>query len=145
MTCAQVTSGFGTSTQVSNVLGNFVGTGASFATWQYVPLVNTNTGFSVILSLGGVETLQMNGDLNENANFFMLVPVTPTITASISGSNIILSFPTQSGLNYTVYYKTNLTDPTWTQLGSSVPGDGTVKSVSDGITNSRRFYRLAAQ
>ncbi|MGD0261092.1 MAG: hypothetical protein ABSD29_14860 [Verrucomicrobiota bacterium] len=147
MTCAQVTSGFGTSVQASNVLGNFVGTGASFATWQYVPLVNTNTGLSVILSLGGVETLQMIGDLNENANFFMLVPVAgPTITASISGTNILVSFATQTGFSYTVYYKNNLRDLSWTQLGSSVLGDGTVKSVPDGIINgSSRFYRLVVQ
>jgi hypothetical protein len=147
MTCAQVTSGFGTSVQASNVLGNFVGTGASFATWQYVPLVNTNTGLSVILSLGGVETLQMIGDLNENANFFMLVPVAgPTITASISGTNILVSVATQTGFSYTVYYKNNLRDLSWTQLGSSVLGDGTVKSVPDGIINgSSRFYRLVVQ
>src|ERR1039457_390560 len=67
MQCAQVTNGAGTSLQSSNVLGNFVGTGASFATWQYVRLVNTNTGLPVVLSLGGVETLQMTGDANENA------------------------------------------------------------------------------
>ncbi len=73
---AQVTNGAGTSVQSSNVLGNFIGTGASFTTWQYVPLINTNTSLPVVLSLSGVETLQIMGDTNENANFFVLVPVT---------------------------------------------------------------------
>jgi hypothetical protein len=148
MQCAQVTSGAGTSLQTSNVLGNFIGSGTSFATWNYVPLTNATTGSLVILSLGGVETLQMTGDNNENANFFMLVPVVPAITASISGSNIILSFPTLSGLNYTVSYKNNLTDPSWTQLGSPVPGNGAVESVTDSnilLSQNHRFYRLAVQ
>ena len=85
--CAQVTSGAGTSIQTSNVLGNFVGTGASFATWQYVPLVNTNTGLPVVLALGGVETLQMMGDTNENANFFVLVPASATVNTNPATAN----------------------------------------------------------
>ena len=145
MQCAQVTSGAGTSSQVTNVLGNFIGSGTSFATWKYVPLTNASAGSLVILSLGGVETLQMMGDNNENVNYFMLVPVVPTITASVSGSNIILSFPTLSGLNYTVSYKNNLTD-SWTQLGSPVPGNGAIESVTDSnilLSQNQRFYRLA--
>ena len=142
LSCAQVTSGAGTGSQVTQPLGNFTGSGTSFANWQYVQLINTNTGSPVVLSLGGVETLQMTGDYNEDANFFTLVPIVPTVTASVSGPNIILSFPTLSGANYTVYYKNNLTDPSWTQLGSQISGDGTVKSVSDAISG-KRFYRLA--
>ena len=80
MQCAQVTNGAGTSLQASNVLGNFVGTGASFATWQYVPLASS--GVPVVLSLGGVETLQMTGDTNENANFFMLVPAAAPVNTN---------------------------------------------------------------
>jgi hypothetical protein len=87
MQCAQVTNGVGTSLQSSNVLGNFVGTGASFATWQYVPLVNTNTGLPVVLSLGGVETLQMTGDTNESVNFFVLVPATALINTNPATAN----------------------------------------------------------
>ena len=85
--CAQVTTGAGTSLQSSNVLGNFVGTGASFNTWQYVPLINTNSGLPVVLSLGGVETLQMTGDSNENANFFVLVPASPAVNTNPATAN----------------------------------------------------------
>jgi hypothetical protein len=85
MQCAQVTSGAGTSLQTSNVLGNFVGTGASFATWQYVPL--TSSGVPVVLSLSGVETLQMTGDTNENANFFTLVPAPAPINTNAATVN----------------------------------------------------------
>ena len=149
MQCAQVTNGAGTSLQSSNVLGNFMGSGASFTTWQYVPLTNASIGSLAILSLGGVETLQMKGDENENANFFVLVPVLPAITAaSVGGTNIVLSFPTVFGLNYTVSWKNNLTDPTWTQLGNPVPGNGAIESVTDSniqLSQNHRFYRLAVQ
>jgi hypothetical protein len=143
--CAQVTSGAGTSTQTTNVLGYFKTAGNSYATWQYAPLTNANIGSLAILSLAGVETLQVTGDGFEHVNFFMLVPVVATITSSVSGTNIVLSFPTQSGLNYTVSWKNNLLDPTWTQLGSSVPGNGMVESVTDSLSQSQRFYRLTVQ
>ena len=143
---ALVTSGAGTPTQVTQPLGSFIGSGTSFTTWQYVPLVDANTNH-VILSLGGVATLQFTGDYNENVNYFELVPVTaPIMTASASGSSILLSFPTRAGFKYTVYYKNNVTDAGWTALGASVQGDGTAKVVSDGIVSgSKRFYRLGAE
>jgi hypothetical protein len=145
--CAQVTNGWGTVTQATQYLGTFKGTGASFATWQWVPLVNTNTGQPVVLSLSGTNTLQMTGDYNENANFFELVPVAQSIslTASLSGTNILLSFPTQAGSTYTVYWKNDLLDPTWTQLGAPVLGNGYIMSVLDGRSESHRFYRLTIQ
>ncbi len=146
--CAQVTSGAGTSMQTSNVLGYFQATGNSYGTWQYAPLINTNTGQPVTVSLGGVETLQVIGDGYEHVNFFMLVPATPntvSIIPSIHGAGISLSFPTQTGYTYTLYYKNNLTDANWTQLGA-VPGNGSVQSLSDSLSaQNQRFYRLAIQ
>ncbi len=106
--CAQVTNGWGTGAQETQYLGTFRGTGTSFANWQWVPLVNTNTSLPVIVSLGGTNTLQMTGDYKENANFFQLVPVAPqsvNLTASLSGTNVLLSFPTQAGFNYSIDYK----------------------------------------
>lgn len=149
--CAQVTSGVGTSTQTTNVLGYFKATGNNYATWQNVLLVNTNTGLPVVLSLNGVETLQVTGDGFERVNYFMLVAVTPNsviITPAVSGPNIVLSFPTQTGSTYTMYYKNDLTDPTWTQVvggGNPVTGNGLTQSVTDGLNQGHRFYRLTIQ
>jgi hypothetical protein len=77
----------------------------------------------------------------------MLVGPSPvTLSATISGPNVLLSFPTQAGFNYTVTYKNNLTDAVWTPLGSAVPGDGTIKSVSDTVTpHAARYYQLSIQ
>ncbi|MDR3460233.1 MAG: hypothetical protein P4N60_22625 [Verrucomicrobiae bacterium] len=145
--CAEVTDGWGTTAQLTQYLGSFRGTNTSFANWQYVPLVNTNTGLPVVLSLGGTNTFQMTGDYKENVNFFELVPVPQVVslTASLSGTNILLSFPTQSGSTYTITYKNNLMDANWTPLGSPVTGDGSTKSASDGLAGGARFYRLMIQ
>ena len=89
----------------------------------------------------------MTGDYNENVNYFELVQVAQSVslTASVSGTNVLLSFPTQGGASYTVYYKNNLTDLTWTQLGSPVTGNGSIMSVTDALNGSQRFYRLLIQ
>ena len=145
--CAQVTNGWGTTTPLTRYLGTFSGTGTSFADWQWVQLIDTNTSQPVVLTLGGTNTFQMMGDYNENVNFFQLVkvPQSVSLSASLSGTNIVLSFPTQVGSTYTVEYKINLTDPTWTSLGSPISGNGSTMSVPNGVSGSARFYRLMIQ
>ncbi len=143
-----VTGGWGTSNQTSQVLGIFKGTGKGFQGWQWVQLSNTN-GQPVKVSLSGTNTLKMTAGASINANFYMLVPAptvanSVTITATRNGSNINLSFPTQMGFTYTVYYKNSLSDSTWSTL-TSVSGDGTVKTVNDGLTGTARFYRVGIQ
>ena len=60
-------------------------------------------------------------------------------TASIS----ILS---SNGLSYTLEYKNALTDPNWTQIFPSQPGNGGAVTLSDSAaTNRTRFYRVGAQ
>ncbi|MDB6068156.1 MAG: hypothetical protein JWR26_4364 [Pedosphaera sp.] len=141
--CAQVTSGVGTNTQTTQNLGTFKGTGASFATWQWVQLINTNTSQPVVLSLGGVSTFQMTADGNENANFYMLVPIAnvPTLSVTPNGASVILSIPTQAGFTYSLEYKNNITDANWTVL-STVTGDGSVKTANDAAVGTSRFYRV---
>ena len=74
-----------------------------------------------------------------------LIPKNPvTIKVVRSGSNIQLSFATQAATTYEVSYKTNLTDPTW-QFLTTVNGDGTVKTVSDPIGPTSRYYRVTTQ
>ena len=98
------------------------------------------------MSFSGVETLQISGDYNEDANYFMLVgPNQPKLVATQSGSNVLLSYQSQAGFHYTIYYKNHLTDATWTALNSPVLGDGTIQSVSDGLTHATRFYVVGVQ
>jgi len=146
MQFSQVMTGAGTSSQTTQYLGSFVGSGTSFTTWKYVPLVNTNTGLPVVLSFGGVETFQVVGDYNEDINFFALVPALPTTaSATLNGSQVLISFPTQSGFSYTVYYKNHLKDPSWQQLSGAVTGTGSVMTVPDNVGNATRFYQVGVQ
>jgi hypothetical protein len=143
----KVISGWGTSTQTTQPLGIFRSVGAGVGVWQWVPL--SANGQPALVSLSGTNTLRVTTlSGGANADFFMLVPAPAaavSMTASLSGSNIILSFPTQPGFSYTVQYKDGLTAGTWTPLGAAVAGDGFVKSVSDGPLGVGRFYRLAIQ
>jgi len=69
----------------------------------------------------------------------------PVVTASRTGGNLSLSFATQYGPNYQVYYKSNLLDVTWQMLGSPIAGNGSVKTVLDPIGRGPRFYTVNTQ
>lgn len=64
------------------------------------------------------------------------------LEARYAGSNAIaLSWPTAPSRSYTVVTSTNLSD--WPMTLPAIPGDGTVKSLTNSFTPaSRTFYRL---
>lgn len=62
-----------------------------------------------------------------------------TPTPSLSGKTFSLSFPTLYGPQYNVLYTTNLLAGPWQTL-SSITGDGTVKTASDTVGSTPRFY-----
>jgi len=108
------------------------------------------------VSLGGVETLKVTappggatGSLN--ANFYMFTPfvaVASAVHLSISrtGSTISIQFPTQSGINYTVFYSGSLNPANWQPL-TTISGDGSVKTATDTMDRHRDFtgYQLQSQ
>ncbi|MGH7953322.1 MAG: hypothetical protein ACREFE_15610, partial [Limisphaerales bacterium] len=146
-TLSLVTSGQGTTTQTTQVLGSFADPNAGgWADWRWVPMLNTN-GQMAVVSLGGVETLRATSGGGLNANYYMFVsapaaaaPV--SLAASVSGSNIRFSFQTQNGFVYTVLYKDNLTDASWQTL-TSIMGNGSVQTATDGMGQTHRFYKLS--
>jgi hypothetical protein len=137
--CAQLVNG------VSNVLGSFQA--PANANWQYSLLTNSATGLPAIVSLGGTNTLQLLGDGLERVNFFMLVPLPQvTLTAKLSGTNLLVSFPTESNHKYILSYRNNLTDSGWTPVtGGTVNGNGLVQTIADPLTTGQRFYRVVVQ
>jgi hypothetical protein len=139
-----VTAGRGTPIQTTQLLGSFAdASAAGWQTWHWVPLRDTN-GVLAKVSLGGVQTLQATSGNNVNANYFMFVPaVLPVqMTASKSGSSVLLKFPTQTGHSYTVLYNSSLTGASWQPLSAAINGDGTIKTVTDTVGLSQRFYKL---
>ncbi|HWQ91530.1 MAG TPA: hypothetical protein VN673_07645, partial [Clostridia bacterium] len=64
-----------------------------------------------------------------------------TVTTQRSGNDLSLSFATQIGVSYEVRYKTDLADAEW-QLLTTVTGDGNIKTISDPVGATKRFYRV---
>jgi len=121
--------------------------------WQiytWVPLQDADGNLATFVSDGTVQTIKysvVGGNLN--VNFYMLVPATTTtptsfkVSAKLAGNTFSASFPTQSGVSYQLVYKTNLSDTTWTAVGSAVTGDGSVKTITDAVDKTtHRFYRV---
>jgi hypothetical protein len=138
----QVTSGWGTSNQVTAPLGIFtLGDTGGWQSYQWVPLQDGN-GQLAAVTLGGQSTLRLT-DGAGNVNFLTLVPAL-LLQGSRNGADMQLSFGTQTGFNYTVEYKNDLTAASWLPLPlSTVSGDGTTKTVLDPM-GTARFYRLKA-
>jgi len=82
----------------------------------------------------------------DNVYFFNSpTPTSPKVIASLIAGARNLSFATQSGFTYTVQYKNNLSDATWTTL-SAVSGTGSNATVTDSATGlAQRFYRVSIQ
>jgi hypothetical protein len=150
-TLALVTSGWGTSTQTTNLLGAFpIPNTGGWGTYAYVPLRDSSGNLVTVTFNGSTNTLQLGRPVDDpasadvNVNFFMLAPIFTT-TASEVGTNLVIAFPTMSGFNYQVLYTTNLSNPTWLPVGTPVPGNNNTESISDPITQTTRFYRVQIQ
>jgi len=140
----QVVAGQGTTSQVTQRLGTWGAVGSSYTTFQWVPLTDDGLAAPAIVKLNGTATLRITTEGFCNPNYVMLVPASGIrLTASHSGGNIVLSFPTQAGVDYRVFYRTNLSSGNWTLL-SSVLGTGSVQHVNDAAAGPPRFYKVVA-
>jgi hypothetical protein len=142
----QVVSGTGTVSQVTRRLGQFGGFGKApaYASYDWVPLTDDGLASPAVVTLGGTNTLRLTTGGNCNPNYFMLVPTAGiNLTAALSPGNTLLSFPSQAGVNYRVFYRTNLNAGSWALLTTAL-GTGAVISVSDPATGPSRFYKITA-
>jgi hypothetical protein len=91
----------------------------------------------------------------DNMFLIQVLPVT-NLTASLSANHITLSFSAGAGLNYSVLYKTNLSDATWNvlttvaaplswQTNTASVGTTYPLTVTDSLTAQRRFYRVQSK
>ncbi len=146
-TFSQVTGGWGTTVQTTNLLGTFSVANSAWESYNYVPLKDSAGNLAVVSFNGSTNTLRLGrpntASSDCNANFLVLVPVF-ALNAIQTGTNVAISFPTQSGFNYQVQYKINLSDAVWNSLGIFA-GDNSVKSVNDPNIFSTRFYRVLIQ
>jgi hypothetical protein len=58
-------------------------------------------------------------------------------------TNFVLSWPTLTGLEYQIEYRTNLTAGSWQPLGGPLSGDGNTLIITNSLLPSAQgFYRL---
>ena len=149
---SRVTDGVGTMTQTTVDLGSFSVDSHGWGTYNWI-LLRDGSGEPVTLVLNGsVATFRLTSagpedNTEANANFLMLLPIANPVTlnATLTGGNMVLSFDTETGFSYQVQYKQQLENGSWSNLGSSISGNGTVQTVSDPATAGKRFYRLQVQ
>ena len=134
---AMVDTNFPTSAWISlqpiNVRSGDFTTSLGTSPYMVAPAGTTKVRFQITYHAAGG-----SGSVYVDAANLMLKE--PVVTATLSGNNMQITFPTLYGPSYQVYYRTNLTDTIWQALGRPVVGDGNVKSVSDPIGPTRRFY-----
>jgi hypothetical protein len=144
---SMVTSGYGTANQTSNVLGTFADPNAvGWEAYHWIPLLDSSSN-KVVVSLGGLATLTLTSGNNLNAGFMMLVPapLQSKLTATLVSGQLNLAFPTVVGSTYTVVTKSDLTSPTWTQVGSTIPGTGAVVNVPITLSGTQGYYTVGVQ
>jgi hypothetical protein len=139
----RVVSGVGTTNQVTTRLGVWATAGRAYDLYDWVPLQNEALSAPAVVTLDGRATLRITTGGSINPNFFMLVPAPAEgmrLTVGRDGGDVVLSLPTQPGEMHPVYSRDSMTEGSWNLL-TTVPGDGTVKSVHDPATAPERFYR----
>jgi hypothetical protein len=73
-----------------------------------------------------------------------VVPVLLAIQAN--GGNGIITWSSVAGSSYQPQFKDDLGSPSWTPLGSPIPGTGLPLSITNSIgASSHRFFRLQIQ
>jgi len=106
--------------------------------------------FSGVIGTGGTMAIDFgNATAETDLNGFQLqlvsVPAQPAISVAVSGMNISLSFPTQTGFNYQVQYNNSVSGGIWSPLGSPITGNNAVQSTTDTVGTNACFYRLIVQ
>jgi len=72
---------------------------------------------------------------------YVVAPVFPNAAITNNGANVAVSFNTVATRNYTVEYKTNLTNANWTTFNSLTAID-TNSTVMDSAVTPQKFYRV---
>jgi hypothetical protein len=63
---------------------------------------------------------------------------------ALSGGQISFEFASQDGFTHKVEYKNSFADATW-QILTTIPGDGSVKVVTDAASGIQRIYRVSTE
>jgi hypothetical protein len=85
--------------------------------------------------------IRENGTIQD---YFSIQKGGPPYLIERSGTASRISWNTVIGQTYTVDYKDNLTDASWTPLGSTVVGNGAPVAITNETSVAARVYRIRA-
>ena len=119
----------------------FSRTNLSKTGWTNLQFIVTATSSSTVLKFGF-----RNDPAYLGLDDVSVMPFYPPVFSTVIQTNKTLTFNwnTTSNLTYQVQYKTNLTQPNWLNLGSSLKATGTSLTVPTNsvLIDPQRFYRL---
>jgi hypothetical protein len=141
----QVVSGAGTTNQAVKQLGYWNAVGVNDLTHAWVPLTDAGLAAPLAVSFNGVETLRITTPTGDcYPNYFMLVPASGIkLSAAKSGSNVVISFPSQTGVVYDVYSRAALGSGNW-NFQTTALGTGGVVPVSILVSAAAQYYEVLA-
>lgn len=118
--------------------------GVSFG---FDPYAVDNLGFYGDISIGGLSTNGMNGAFVATVGGDVGSPgtiVNPPRTSIVpTNGGFAISWTNQPNWNYTVQYKTNLTDTNWTTLQTIMSDGSAIFGIQDPTVSTQRFYRVS--
>lgn len=104
--------------------------------YVFFPSVMSGSNGTLVLTYDGI------GSAEADINGFQIEAAPLLAGASCTGTNVNISFMTQSRYSYQVQYKNKLTDPAWIPTGFPVRGNNSLQSVLDLPDQTTRFYRV---
>src|SRR5262249_11886328 len=115
MNLDQVVRGAGTVNQVLQRLGRWSTTGKDNPPHDWVPLTDSGLVAPVSVTLKGTSTLRITTTTGDCfPSYFMLVPASGiNFSGKKSEGNVMLSFPSQPGVVYRVFSRTDLNTGSW--------------------------------
>jgi hypothetical protein len=76
---------------------------------------------------------------------YVATVIQPTITQSLSGSTLSLSFGTETGRQYVVEWKGTLTNGVWNSLVTNAGTGGSITVPTSTVPDQQRFFRVRVQ
>jgi endoglucanase len=104
--------------------------------YVFFPSVMSSSSGTLVLAYTGIGTTE--GDING----FQIEAAPLLANASSAGTNVSITFTTQSRYSYQVQYKNKLTDPAWIPAGFPIRGNNSLQSILDLPSQTTRFYRV---
>ena len=129
----------------------------NFQVYEYCPITTDTNADGTPGYAGGYLGSASDAVYWDDMELIQVVPVTDLkATSSASGNQFNLTFSAGAGLNYTVLYKNNLSDPTWNalttvaaplswQTNPASVGTTYPITVTDSLAQHSRFYRIQSQ